>query len=92
MGKVEENQLSGVSENNPFTNHSNIVDVNNIVGTHNVNPHYVQGYTKSDGTQVDGYWRDGDSDTHHDLTASEGGGYERTNPDGDLTNNLGFDF
>ncbi|MFE8704005.1 hypothetical protein ACFYKX_25885 [Cytobacillus sp. FJAT-54145] len=94
MGKVEEIQLSGGSENNPFTNQQNLNNVseNNLVGTHDVNPHYVQDYTRNDGTHVDGYWRDGDGNTHHDLTASEGGGYERTNPDGDLTNNLGFDF
>ncbi|WP_423408357.1 hypothetical protein AABM38_22360 [Heyndrickxia sp. MSNUG] len=58
-------------------------------GLHFVNPHHVQGYTRSDGTVVDDYWRDGDGDTSDDLTVDEGGGYDQTNPDGDLTNNLG---
>ena len=58
-------------------------------GVHFVNPHYVQGYTRADGTVVDGYWRDGDSNTSEDLFVDEGGGYDQTNPDGDLSNNLG---
>ena len=56
---------------------------------HFVNPHHVQGYTRADGTVVDDYWRDGDGDTSDDLTVNEGGGYDQTNQDGDLTNNLG---
>lgn len=57
--------------------------------THFVNPHDVQGYTRNDGIEVDGYWRDGDSDTSVDLSVEEGGGYDQTNPDGDPSNNLG---
>lgn len=44
--------------------------------THHVDPHWVDGYERSDGTEVDGYWRGGDD------------GYERSDPDGDLSNNL----
>jgi len=44
--------------------------------THHVDPHWVDGYERSDGTQVDGYWRGGAD------------GYERSNPDGDTGNNL----
>lgn len=47
-----------------------------VPGTHHVDPHWVDGYTREDGTEVDGYWRGGDD------------GYERSNPDGDPSNNL----
>ncbi|WEG16678.1 hypothetical protein PQ478_19565 [Alkalihalophilus pseudofirmus] len=57
-------------------------------GTHNVDPHYVNGYERADGTVVEGYWRDGDGDTSVNLSKEDGGGYERSNPDGDPTNNL----
>ncbi|MCA1033559.1 MULTISPECIES: hypothetical protein [Bacillus] len=91
MGKVEEKQLSGGAEDNPFLNQQNLYDVNDITADiHHVNPHYVQDHTRSNGTHVEGYWRDGDGDTRHDLTVDEGGGYDRTNPDDDLSNNLGF--
>lgn len=42
-----------------------------------VDPHYVRGYYRADGTYVEGYWRDGDGDTSIDLTKEEGGGYIR---------------
>lgn len=42
-----------------------------------VKPHWVDDYTKSDGTFVSGFWRDGDGDTSVDLTEDEGGGYFR---------------
>lgn len=44
--------------------------------THHVDPHWVDGYTRDDGTEVEGYWRGGED------------GYERSNPDDDLSNNL----
>ncbi|WP_226670803.1 hypothetical protein [Metabacillus litoralis] len=44
--------------------------------THHVDPHWVDGYTRDDGTEVEGYWRGGED------------GYERSDPDGDLSNNL----
>lgn len=44
--------------------------------THHVDPHWVDGYERSDGTEVDGYWRGGED------------GYERSDPDGDISNNL----
>lgn len=44
---------------------------------HHVEPHWVDGYERSDGTKVDGYWRGGED------------GYNRSNPDGDPSNNLG---
>lgn len=43
---------------------------------HHVDPHMVDGYERSDGTQVDGYWRGGED------------GYDRSDPDGDSSNNL----
>jgi hypothetical protein len=93
MGKVEERHISGAVEDNPFGNQQDLHNGNDITAAdiHHVNPHYVQEHTRSNGTHVDGYWRDGDGDTRHDLTADVGGGYDRTNPDGDLSNNLGFD-
>jgi hypothetical protein len=56
--------------------------------THFVEPHYVEGYEREDGIYVEGYWRDGDGDTTEDRSLEDGGGYEQTNPDDDLTNNL----
>ncbi|WP_160299097.1 hypothetical protein [Bacillus alveayuensis] len=46
-------------------------------GTHHVRPHWVEGH-----------WCDGDGDTDVNLTEQQGGGYERTNPDGNPGNNL----
>ena len=46
-------------------------------GIHNVTPHDVSGYQRTDGTYVEGYHRDGDD------------GYYRSNPDGNISNNLG---
>ncbi len=42
-----------------------------------VDPHDVSGYERADGTQVDGYYRDGDGDTSVDRSLEEGGGYFR---------------
>lgn len=46
--------------------------------THHVQPHYVDGYYRADGTYVEGYYRDGDGDTGVD---NPNGGYEQHNPD-----------
>lgn len=51
-------------------------------GEHFVEPHYVDSYVRSDGTFVEGFWRDGDGNTNIDLTVDQGGGYMRTNPRG----------
>ncbi|MFC0475569.1 hypothetical protein ACFFHF_09940 [Robertmurraya beringensis] len=59
------------------------------VETHFVSPHYVNSYSKQDGTFVEGYWRDGDGNTDVDLDIQDGGGYIQTNPDDTLANNLG---
>lgn len=56
-------------------------------GTNHVKPHYVEGHWR-DGQWIEGYWRDGDGDTSVNLTEEQGGGYLRTNPDGNLYNNL----
>jgi hypothetical protein len=53
-----------------------------------VDPHFVNGYEREDGTYVDGYWRDGDGDTSINRTIEKGGGYWRSNPDGNPHNNL----
>lgn len=45
---------------------------------HFVQPHFVEGYVRGDGTPVNGYYRDGEFGT----------GYARTNPDGIKENNL----
>lgn len=47
------------------------------VGEEYVDPQYVEGYVRSDGTSVSGYWRDGDGDPTTVLTLDEGGGYWR---------------
>lgn len=46
---------------------------------HHVDAHWVDGYERSDGTEVDGYWRGGED------------GYDRSDPDDDLSNNLDYD-
>lgn len=56
-------------------------------GTHHVKPHWVEGHWR-EGQWVEGYWRDGDGDTAVNLTEEQGGGYDRTNPDGNPSNNL----
>lgn len=56
-------------------------------GEHFVQPHFVEGYVRGDGTNVEGYYRDGDGNTDVDHSVSEGGGYSRTNPDGVEFNN-----
>lgn len=58
------------------------------VGTHFVEPHWVESYYRDDGTYVEGYWRDGDGNPSTNLTANQGGGYVRSNPDGNPFNNL----
>lgn len=47
---------------------------------HHVDPHYVPGYFREDGTYVKGYFRSGD-----------GTGYVRSNPDDTTINNLNQD-
>lgn len=64
------------------------VEASEEPGTHHVKPHEVSGYTRADGTQVDGYYRDGDGNPNTQLTEQQGGGYVRTNADGSITNNL----
>ncbi|WP_226581050.1 hypothetical protein [Halobacillus litoralis] len=59
-------------------------------GEHFVQPHYVDGYFRSDGTYVEGYYRDGGGNTNVNHSVSEGGGYTRTNPDGLESNNKNF--
>ncbi|WP_394238309.1 hypothetical protein [Niallia oryzisoli] len=56
--------------------------------THFVKPHEVSGYIRADGTSVEPYYRDGDGNTMIDRTVEQGGGYFRSNPDGDPFNNL----
>lgn len=59
---------------------------------HFVNPHVVDPYFRTDGTFVQGYWRDGDGNTDVDLNVNQGGGYMRTNPDDSLLNNFDTGF
>jgi hypothetical protein len=44
---------------------------------HHVEPHWVNGYERADGTYVEGYWRDGDGDT----SVNNGTGWMQHNPD-----------
>ncbi|WP_038112617.1 hypothetical protein [Tuberibacillus calidus] len=60
----------------------------NLNNTHFVKPHYVHSYIKSDGTLVEGYYRDGDGNTHIDRPLDAGGGYMAGNPDGIKWNNI----
>ncbi|QNU28090.1 hypothetical protein IC803_00380 [Geobacillus sp. 46C-IIa] len=63
------------------------IDSEESPGTHHVRPHWVEGHWR-DGQWIEGYWRDGDGNTDVNLTEEQGGGYERTNPDGNPDNNL----
>jgi hypothetical protein len=56
-------------------------------GMDHVKPHYVEGHWR-DGQWIEGYWRDGDGDTSVNLIEDQGGGYLRTNSDGNTINNL----
>ncbi|MHA7138156.1 hypothetical protein ACRTEV_12925 [Rossellomorea arthrocnemi] len=56
---------------------------------HFVEPHYVDPYIRKDGTLVEGYFRDGDGNSSIDTPLEQGGGYIRSNPDGNPFNNLG---
>lgn len=47
---------------------------------HFVQPHHVDGYVRHDGTEVHGYWRDGDGNTAIDHTVNQGGGYFTHDP------------
>lgn len=51
-----------------------------VADTHYVEPHWVNGYERADGTYVEGYYRDGNGSTSVNLTLEEGGGYLRSNP------------
>jgi hypothetical protein len=53
-------------------------------GAQFVDPHEVSDYVRSDGTEVEGYWRDGDGNTNIDRTIEQGGGYFRHNPTTDI--------
>ena len=61
------------------------LDINN---THFVQPHYVDPYIRTDGTLVEGYYRDGDGNPDIDTPVNRGGGYMRSNSDGNPFNNL----
>lgn len=61
------------------------IDLDN---THFVQPHYVDPYIRADGTLVDGYYRDGDGNPNINTPLNQGGGYIRSNPDGNPFNNL----
>lgn len=49
---------------NTFSKNGRNFDV--LTPAHYVHPHNVSSYTRSDGTFVSGYWRDGDGDTSVD--------------------------
>lgn len=73
-----------------YTGYSEVaasIESEESTGTHHVRPHWVEGHWR-DGQWIEGYWRDGDGDTDVNLTEQQGGGYERTNPDGNPDNNL----
>ena len=56
-------------------------------GTHHVQPHWVEGHWR-DGVWIEGCWRDGDGNTAVNLSEEDGGGYLRTDADGNPINNL----
>lgn len=60
----------------------------NVGNTHFVESHYVDPYIRQDGTLIDGYYRDGDGNPDIDTPKNQGGGYLRSNPDGNPLNNL----
>lgn len=73
----------GVVEGLDLIEHTDVPD-----NVHHVDPHHVSGYLREDGTEVNGYWRDGDGNTSIDVDKAHGGGYFQGNPDGILSNNL----
>jgi hypothetical protein len=74
------NEFKGTSDIEVYENLNDLEEyVEEDDGTHHVDSHYVEGYERSDGTEVDGYWRGGED------------GYERSDPDDSLDNNLYYD-
>ncbi|MCT8137664.1 hypothetical protein H1D32_07790 [Anaerobacillus sp. CMMVII] len=82
--------VDGAETANPTLTEGEAMNVatNGNPDIHHVEPHYVEGYTRADGTEVSGYYRDGDGNPNTQLSAEEGGGYYRSNPDGNPLNNL----
>lgn len=89
----QQNLADGSVDTNSVASHSGGVQVASGLETsedpavHHVKPHEVSGYTRADGTYVEGYYRDGDG-PNTQLTEQQGGGYLRTNADGTIQNNL----
>ncbi|NOU94586.1 hypothetical protein GC093_15355 [Paenibacillus sp. LMG 31456] len=77
LGSALFNSVDAGEGNGPSDYYINETGSNPGPGIHNVDPHWVNSYQRSDGTQVNGYWRGGND------------GYNRSNPDGKISNNLG---
>lgn len=78
IADVEVHDTSDIDHVEVSTHH--VAELNESDGTNFVDPHYVEGYYRSDGTYVNGYWRDGDENSNTTLTTEDGGGYLRSNP------------
>ncbi|MBT2687289.1 hypothetical protein J7I93_03740 [Bacillus sp. ISL-47] len=77
---IDSFDLIDASEDNLIK--QSVSDINSSNGYHFVEPHTR---TLSDGNVI---WVDGDGDTSIDLAVEEGGGYYRSNPDGNPNNNF----
>ena len=77
---VDVTHVADISESSDIAFDADIDDISDNQEFHNVDPHYVEGYTRADGTEVSGYYRDGDGNPNTTLTAEQGGGYLRSNP------------
>lgn len=76
VGDIDVALLNDAVEEEPDFDDASTQEAN----VHQVNPHWVNDHYKADGTYVEGYWRDGDSDTSVNLSTEQGGGYMRSNP------------
>jgi hypothetical protein len=87
----QQNLADGSSQATSHTGEVQIasgVETSEDPGVQHVKPHEVSGYTRADGTYVEGYTRDGDGNPKTQLTEQQGGGYLRTNADGNIQNNF----
>lgn len=78
--------LDGIDITSPDIDHASVESPSNFPGSE-VNTHHVEPHPRvlSDGTIT---WVDGDGNPNTTLSSGQGGGYLRTNPDGNPFNNF----
>lgn len=87
-GQVYESDVAS-SGNFDYNNSNELVYTSDLdTQSEDIGVHHVDGYERSDGTHVEGYYRDGDGNPETTLTEEDGGGYIRSTPDGISSTNI----